>query len=50
MMELLPNGELVTLEGLDHGAPWSAPDTLAQITIEFIDRVVAEESGDSSTI
>ena len=37
--ELLPRGELVTLPGLDHGAPWSAPDVVAQRTIEFIDRV-----------
>jgi lipase len=37
--ELLPRGELVTLPGLDHGAPWSAPDVVARKTIEFIDRI-----------
>jgi 3-oxoadipate enol-lactonase len=37
--ELLPRGELVTLPGLDHGAPFSAPDVVAQRAIEFIDRV-----------
>ena len=37
--ELLPNGELATLEGLDHSAPWSAPDIVAQRIIEFVDRV-----------
>jgi pimeloyl-ACP methyl ester carboxylesterase len=39
IMELLPNGETTTLEGYDHGAIWSAPDVVAQRTIEFIDRV-----------
>jgi pimeloyl-ACP methyl ester carboxylesterase len=48
MMELLPNGELVTLKGLDHGALWSAPDVLAQRTIEFVDRVVVAESEEDS--
>lgn len=47
MMELLPNGELVTLKGLDHGAPWSAPDILAQTAAEFIDRVSAAASEDT---
>lgn len=48
--ELLPRGELATLEGLNHMAPWDAPDIVAQRTIEFFDRVVTVESGDSSTI
>jgi len=38
--ELLPRGELVTLGGLDHGAPFSAPDIVAQTIVAFIDRVV----------
>jgi hypothetical protein len=42
--ELLPHGELATLKGLDHGAPWSAPDVVAQRIIEFVKRVVASES------
>ena len=50
MLELLPNGELVTLGGIDHGAPWSAPDMLAQTTVEFINRVVASESEDGPTM
>lgn len=37
--ELLPNGELATLEGLDHGAPHRAPDIVAQKIIEFVNRV-----------
>lgn len=37
--ERLPNGELVTLEGQDHGAPMGAPDVVAQRTVEFVDRV-----------
>lgn len=41
--EMLPRGELATLEGLDHSAPWSAPDVVAQSTIEFIDRFAALE-------
>jgi pimeloyl-ACP methyl ester carboxylesterase len=41
MMELLPNAELVTLKGLDHGAIWQAPDVVTQRTVEFIDRVAA---------
>jgi pimeloyl-ACP methyl ester carboxylesterase len=36
--ELLPNGELTTLRGLDHGAPWQAPDVVAQRAMEFIER------------
>jgi len=36
--ELLPCGELLTLEGLDHGAPFEAPDVLAQKIIEFVER------------
>jgi pimeloyl-ACP methyl ester carboxylesterase len=39
--ERLPRGELVTLGGLDHGAPWSAPDSVAQAIVAFIDRVAA---------
>jgi hypothetical protein len=46
--ELLPRGQLATLEGLDHGAPWSAPDIVAQRTIEFIDRIVVPESEEES--
>ena len=42
--ELLPRGELVTLEGLDHMAPRDAPEVVAQRVIEFIDRVAAAES------
>jgi pimeloyl-ACP methyl ester carboxylesterase len=38
MMELLPNAEMVTLKGHDHGAIWTAPDVVAQQAIEFIDR------------
>jgi pimeloyl-ACP methyl ester carboxylesterase len=45
--ELLPGGELVTLEGLDHGAPGSAPGVVAQEAIEFIDRFAASEPEDS---
>jgi pimeloyl-ACP methyl ester carboxylesterase len=41
--QLLPHGELFTLEGLDHGAPGSAPDIVAQRAVEFIDRVSASE-------
>jgi pimeloyl-ACP methyl ester carboxylesterase len=37
--ELLPCGELATLEGLDHGAPWNAPGIVAQKTIGFVHRV-----------
>jgi len=46
--ELLPCGELATLEGLDHLAPWNAPGIVAQRIIEFIERVVASESEGSS--
>ena len=46
--ELLPNGELATLEGLDHMAPVDAPDIVAQRTVAFIDRVAAAESKDDS--
>jgi pimeloyl-ACP methyl ester carboxylesterase len=42
----LGNSRLITLKGLDHGAPWSAPDVLAQTTTEFIDRISASESQD----
>jgi pimeloyl-ACP methyl ester carboxylesterase len=42
--ELLPRGELLTLEGLNHGAPGRAPDIVAQRAVEFIDRVAALES------
>jgi pimeloyl-ACP methyl ester carboxylesterase len=42
--ELLPRGELATLEGLDHSAPWSAPDVVSQRAIEFIDRVATLKS------
>ena len=38
MMELLPNAEMVTLKGHNHGAIWTAPDVVAQKAIEFIDR------------
>jgi len=48
MMELLPNGQLETPKGLDRGAPWSAPDILAQTTVEFINRVIASESEEDS--
>lgn len=48
--ELLPRGELATLKGLDHSAPWEAPDIVAQRTIEFINRVVAAESDNSPTM
>ncbi len=43
MMELLPNGEMVTLEGAGHGAPWSHTDVLARTAVGFIDRVAASE-------
>ena len=46
--ELLPRGELATLEGLDHGAFWAAPDVVAKRIIEFVDRVAVAESEDSS--
>jgi hypothetical protein len=46
MMDLLPNAELVTLKGLDHGAIWQAPDTVTQKIIEFINRVTASEGQD----
>ena len=46
--ELLPRGELATLEGLDHLAPWEAPDVVAQTTVEFIDRVAGAESKDTA--
>ena len=39
--DLLPNGGLATLEGLDHMAPWVAPGVVAQRTMEFIDRCEA---------
>jgi len=39
--ERLPCGELVALEGLDHSAPFSAPDVVAQTMVAFIDRVAA---------
>jgi pimeloyl-ACP methyl ester carboxylesterase len=42
--ELLPRGELWTLEGLDHGAPGRAPDVVAAKIVEFIDRVGAAHS------
>ena len=48
--ELLPDGELATLKGLDHGAPWSAPGIVAQRTVEFTDRVAAVESEDDSAM
>jgi pimeloyl-ACP methyl ester carboxylesterase len=41
--ELLPRGELATLEGLGHDAPLRAPDVVAQRIIEFIDRIQARE-------
>jgi pimeloyl-ACP methyl ester carboxylesterase len=41
MMELLPNCELVTLTGMDHGGPWRAPGTVARTITGFIDSVVA---------
>ena len=41
--ELLPRGELATLEGLDHSAPFSAPDVVAQRIVAFIDRVQKTE-------
>ena len=40
MMELLPNAELVTLKGHDHGAIWTAPDIVAQKAVAFIERVI----------
>jgi pimeloyl-ACP methyl ester carboxylesterase len=46
--ELLPCGELATLEGLDHSAPSSAPGVVAQRIIEFIDRVADWASGDDA--
>jgi pimeloyl-ACP methyl ester carboxylesterase len=45
--EFLPHGELVTLKGFDHMAPWNAPEIVAQKVIEFIDRVGALDSKDS---
>jgi pimeloyl-ACP methyl ester carboxylesterase len=39
MMELLPNTEMVTLKGYDHGAIWVAPDVVAQQAVAFIDRM-----------
>jgi haloalkane dehalogenase len=48
--ELLPCGELATLEGLDHMAPWSTPDIVAQKTVEFIDRVGAADSRDRTSM
>jgi pimeloyl-ACP methyl ester carboxylesterase len=42
--ELLPRGELVTLEGLDHLAPVRAPDVVARTIVAFVDRVAALES------
>ena len=50
MMELLPNGEMVTLQGQNHSAPWRATELVARTTIEFIDRVVASEPEDSPTM
>ena len=50
VLELLPNGELATLKGLEHGAPMKAPDIVAQTTVEFINRVVASESEGGSTM
>jgi len=44
MMELLPNAEMDSLEGHNHGAIWSAPDLVAQRTIEFIERMIASGS------
>jgi pimeloyl-ACP methyl ester carboxylesterase len=41
--ELLPRGELVTLDGLDHMAPWNAPEVVAQRAVEFIDHVATLE-------
>ena len=41
--ERLPNGELATLEGQDHGALMAAPDVVAQGTVEFIDRVLEDK-------
>jgi pimeloyl-ACP methyl ester carboxylesterase len=42
--ELLPRGELATLEGLDHSAPFNTPDVVAQRIVEFVDRVATLES------
>ena len=41
--ELLPRGELATLEGLSHSAPSNAPDVVVQRAVEFIDRIQEKE-------
>jgi pimeloyl-ACP methyl ester carboxylesterase len=48
--ELLPCSELATLNGLDHGAPLSAPDIVARRVVEFVDRVAVSEAEDSPTM
>ncbi len=50
VVELLPRGELLTLKGLDHGAPWNAPDVVSQRAVEFIDRFAASGAEDSSVM
>lgn len=41
--EQLPNGELVTLKGVNHSAPWEAPDIVAETTFKFINSVIKSE-------
>ena len=41
--ELLPHGELGTLEGLDHLAPQEGPDLVAQRTMDFVERSEVEQ-------
>jgi len=36
--DLMPNAELVVLEGVDHMAPWTHPDTVAAAVVGFIER------------
>jgi len=38
LADLLPHGEIVTLRGIDHGAPGKAPDKVAQTIVEFTSR------------